>query len=76
MGEESMLWGRGKTYSGKKRVICGHTPLKLEKIIASMQTNRINIDNGCCYRQEGYGHLLAYGLDDGRLYIQENIDDH
>ena len=74
-GEESMLWGRGKTYSGKKRVICGHTPLKLDKIITGLQTNRINIDNGCYYsRQEGYGHLLAYGLDDGRLYIQENID--
>jgi hypothetical protein len=48
---------------------------QLNKIITGLQTNRINIDNGCYYfRQEGYGNWLAYGLDDGRLYIQENID--
>ena len=75
MGEESMLWGRGKDYTGEKTVICGHTPMTLPKIKASLSTNRINIDNGCCFRLERYGHLLAYGLDDGRLYIQENLED-
>jgi len=75
MGEESMLWGRGKPYAGSKPVICGHTPQRLEKIKAGLGTNRMIIDNGCCFRQEGYGHLLAYNLEDGRLHVQENIDD-
>ncbi len=75
MGEESMLWGRGKPYTGTKPVVCGHTPLRLDKIIAGLKTNRINIDSGCCFRQEGYHHLLAYSLDDGRLHIQENIEE-
>jgi serine/threonine protein phosphatase 1 len=76
MGEESMLWGRGKNYTGTKPVICGHTPRRLDKIKAGLKTNKINIDNGCCFHLEGYGRLVAYGLDDGRLYIQENIEDH
>ena len=74
MGEESMLWGRTGGSSGTKPVICGHTPLPLERIEAGLKTNRINIDNGCYFRREGYGRLLAYSLDDGRLYTQENID--
>jgi serine/threonine protein phosphatase 1 len=76
MGEESMLWGRGKSHTGAKPVICGHTPLRLDKIKAALGTNQINIDNGCCFRQDGYGHLLAYCIDDGYLHIQPNIDDY
>jgi len=75
-GIDSMLWGRGKPYHGKKPVLCGHTPLPLEQIRAGLKTNKINIDNGCCYSNRIEHHnLLAYGLDDGRLYIQENIED-
>ena len=74
-GIHSMLWGRGRTYSGDKPVICGHTPLPIKRIKAALKTNKINIDNGCChYYRIGQHHLLAYGLDDGRLYIQENIE--
>jgi serine/threonine protein phosphatase 1 len=74
-GIHSMLWGRGKTYRGKKPVICGHTPLPIKRIEAALKTNKINIDNGCCYYyRPGQHHLLAYGLDDGCLYIQENIE--
>ena len=72
----SMLWSRGKPYYGEKPVICGHTPLPLEEIQAGLKTNRIRIDNGCCYLNHlGQRRLLAYGLDDGRLYIQPNIED-
>lgn len=74
-GIDSMLWGRGKPYHGKKPVLCGHSPLPLEQIRAGLQTNRINIDNGCCYVNRIRQHnLLAYGLDDGQLYIQQNIE--
>lgn len=75
-GIESMLWGRGKPYHGKKPVICGHTPLPLEQIQKGLKTNKINIDNGCCYvNSVGQHHLLAYGLDNGQLYIQQNRED-
>ena len=75
-GIDAMLWGRGKPYHGKKPVLCGHSPLQLEQIRAGLQTNKINIDNGCCYVDRvGYHNLLAYGLDDGQLYIQQNIED-
>jgi serine/threonine protein phosphatase 1 len=75
-GAEAMLWSRGRPYHGKKPVLCGHTPLPLETIQAALKTKKINIDNGCCYiHYLGYHHLLAYGLDDHRLYIQENIED-
>ena len=75
-GEDSMLWGRGKPYLGGKPVICGHTPLPIEQIKEGLKTNKINIDNGCCYLNcIGQGHLLAYGLDNGQLYRKQNIDD-
>ena len=75
-GIESMLWGRGKPYHGKKPVLCGHSSLPLEQIRAGLKTNRINIDNGCCYVDRvGCHNLLAYSLDDGQLYTQQNIED-
>jgi serine/threonine protein phosphatase 1 len=75
-GTKAMLWSRGRLYGGKKTVLCGHTPLPLEQIQAGLQTNKINIDNGCCYANRiRHYNLLAYGLDDGQLYIQENIED-
>lgn len=75
MGQESMLWGRDKDYDGLKPVLCGHTPRPFQKILESLETNRINLDNGCCFRQEWYGRLLAYDLDAKRLFVQENIDE-
>jgi serine/threonine protein phosphatase 1 len=75
-GIEAMLWSRGRRYRGKKPVICGHTPLPLEQILSGLKTNRINIDNGCCYTDRiGCHNLLAYCLDNGQLYIQRNIED-
>ncbi|MCX5826194.1 MAG: metallophosphoesterase [Deltaproteobacteria bacterium] len=75
-GIPSMLWSRGKPYHGKKPVLCGHSILTLEQIQAGLQTNRINIDNGCFFVDRvGCHNLLAYCLHDGQLYIQENIED-
>ena len=75
-GVESMLWSRGKPYPGKKPVLCGHTPLPLDRILEGLRTNRINLDNGCCYVGHfGYQNLLAYSLDDGELLVQPNIEE-
>ena len=75
-GIPSMLWSRGKPYHGKKPVLCGHSILTLEQIEAGLQTNRINIDNGCFFVDRiGCHNLLAYGLDDAQLYVQPNIED-
>ena len=75
-GISSMLWGRGKPYHGKKPVLCGHSSSPLEQIQAGLKTNKINIDNGCCYVDRmGCHNLLAYCLDNGLLYIQQNIED-
>ena len=74
-GVESMLWSRGRPYPGKKPVLCGHTPLPLDRILEGLRTNRINLDNGCCYVGHfGYQNLLAYSLDDGELLVQPNIE--
>ncbi len=74
-GIESMLWSRGKPYRGIKPVLCGHTPLPLDQIRAGLRTNRINIDNGCCYVDRfGCHNLVAYNLDDGELFVQPNIE--
>lgn len=75
MGEVAMLWSRNQTYHGVKPVICGHTPEMLEQIEAGLQTNKIDIDNGCYMNKTGYHHLVALCLDNRRLYIQENIDE-
>ncbi len=74
MGEESMLWGRGKAYHGEKPVVCGHTPLPIWQIKENLHAKKIDIDNGCCYMMNGYGKLLALDLDGRNLYEQENID--
>jgi len=75
-GIDSMLWSRGKPQFGPKPVLCGHTPLPLDRIRAGLRTNKINIDNGCCYVDRiGYQNLLAYCLDDGGLLVQRNIEE-
>jgi len=75
-GAHSMLWGRGKPYYGTKPMVCGHTPLPIKQIQEGLKTNKINIDNGCCYfNRIGQHNLLAYSLDDGQLYIQQYIED-
>jgi hypothetical protein len=61
---------------GGRKVIAGHTPRYLDEIEESLDTDFIQLDNGCFLgdRIYGRGNLLALELNRNRLYIQENID--
>lgn len=67
-----------------KILIHGHTPINLDKIryqISSYQTlGRINLDNGCVYKQyelekdKDLGRLCALNLDNMELFFRDSID--
>lgn len=76
---DAMLWIRTFTVDrgrlGGRRVICGHTPVPLDAVRASLATDRIMLDNGCVYgHQGGLGNLTALDLDTFSLMTQKNID--
>ena len=79
--EYFMLWNRdnqdvdSKKIAGRK-VIAGHTPRYLDEIEESLDTDFIQLDNGCFLGDlvYGRGNLLALELNSKRLYVQENID--
>ncbi len=80
--KKSMLWIRDfrvdKKYLDNKKIIHGHTPVSINKIIENVKNTDsyiINIDGGCVYKNiEGFGHLTALNLDTNELYIARNID--
>jgi hypothetical protein len=53
-----------------------HTAGYLDEIEESLDTDFIQLDNGCFLgdRIYGRGNLLALELNSYRLYVQENID--
>ncbi len=60
-----------------KKVIVGHKPKSLHKILRriSRNKNKIYIDNGCVnIKLEGQGNLVCYNLDSKALSIQTNLD--
>ncbi|MEI6206085.1 MAG: metallophosphoesterase family protein [Desulfuromonadales bacterium] len=80
--QEFMLWSRKNVEVdsekiGGRKVIAGHTPRFIVEIAVSLETNFIQLDNGCymkdCFR--GRGNLVALELSSNRLYIQKNIDE-
>lgn len=79
--EHAMCWIRNfslkKKFNGR-RVIFGHTPTKISKIEAVVDSNAksICLDNGCSHTYLGkeYGGLLCYDLDSRSLVRQKNID--
>lgn len=78
--EEAMLWKRSGGVNRKKLsgrvLVSGHTPLPLSKIRHSLNTAHIRLDNGCvqCDTLREVGNLVALELENGLLYMQENID--
>lgn len=79
--EYFMLWSRenlgvDSEKIGGRKVIAGHTPRYLDEIEESLETDFIQLDNGCFLgdRFQGIGNLVALELNSNRLYIQENID--
>jgi serine/threonine protein phosphatase 1 len=60
-----------------KKVIVGHKPKSLNKILKriSANKNKIYIDNGCVnHGTVGQGNLVCFNLDSKALSIQKNID--
>ncbi|MAY83938.1 MAG: serine/threonine protein phosphatase [Flavobacteriales bacterium] len=60
-----------------KKVVVGHKPKSLSKILLRLASNKrkIYIDNGCVNHQvEGMGNLLCFNLDTRALSIQRNLD--
>ena len=65
-----------KLLKGKK-VVVGHKPKTLNKILKRINANKnkIYIDNGCVnYTLEGQGNLVCFNLDTKALSIQKNLD--
>jgi serine/threonine protein phosphatase 1 len=75
-----MLWSRSpyvdKRKTGGRRLVCGHTPTSKEKIIQSLNNDKILLDGGCVYidRFPGMGNLAALELNSLELFFQINID--
>ncbi len=74
--EDDMLWSRGSSPNMGKSVISGHTPVSIKEIYKSITGNRRNmiIDNGCCFNLLNYDSLIAFCLDNKKIFIQKNIE--
>lgn len=60
-----------------KRVVVGHKPKKLQKILKRIANDKrkIFIDNGCVnHHLDGQGNLLCFNLDTRAVSIQKNLD--
>lgn len=80
INRKSMLWQRTKeadaTKIGGRCLVTGHNIYSLEEIKHSINSQHIQLDNGC-YNVDtcsGIGNLVALELNNKFLYIQENID--
>ena len=74
-----MLWNKSNgridpTKTGNRKLIAGHTVTHLDLIKEGLESNLIQLDNGCYRKREGFGNLLALELYSGRLFVQKNID--
>jgi len=75
----AMLWTRSPVVDrqriGGRRLICGHTPVSRDRIEASLESDKIMLDNGCVFlgRPE-LGSLAALELENMTVHFQENCD--
>jgi serine/threonine protein phosphatase 1 len=75
----AMLWTRSpfvdRQRIGGRRLICGHTPVSRTQLDASLNSNKIMLDNGCVFNKlPEMGTLAALELESMTLYLQRNID--
>ncbi|MBL0224877.1 MAG: serine/threonine protein phosphatase [Geobacteraceae bacterium] len=75
----AMLWTRSPAVVpqriGGRRLICGHTPVPLGQLEASLNSSKIMLDNGCFFvGRPGMGSLVALELETMVIHRQENID--
>lgn len=59
-----------------KRIIVGHTPTSLAKIIKSLNQDRILLDGGCVYSnlEKDLGYLVALELNSMQIFYEKCID--
>jgi serine/threonine protein phosphatase 1 len=75
----AMLWTRSSYVDsqriGGRRLICGHTPVSLSLLEASLGSSKIMLDNGCVFGGlPETGRLAALELESMTLFLQSNID--
>lgn len=76
---EAMLWQRecavDRARTGGRRLVSGHTSVTRRQVEASLETDRILVDNGCVFAgRPGQGSLAALELNSLSVIFQENID--
>jgi serine/threonine protein phosphatase 1 len=77
----SMVWERNavidKSKIGGRKMICGHTPTRLEEVKESISSDRIRLDGGCVYKgmYPSIGYLCCLELNSMKLFWTENIED-
>ena len=76
---DAMLWTRSPSVDrqriGGRRLICGHTPVSLTRLHASLDSSKIMLDNGCVFGGlPEMGNLAALELESMTLFLQPNID--
>ena len=77
--KEAMLWTRDEYFDKAKInnriIIHGHTPVPLTYLFKQLNSNNINIDGGCVYKdRSAFGNLIALSLPDMKLIVMKNID--
>lgn len=78
--KKSMLWVRNhhidKKKTNGKRLIVGHTPVKLKKVARTLDSDLIMLDGGCVYSKVKHkqGFLVALELSEMKIYRKYNID--
>ncbi len=78
--KNAMLWIRDENLELKKvnnkKIVCGHTPVRLNQIRDSLSTGKIMLDGGCVYsnKNNGLGYLVALELNSMELTTIKSID--
>ncbi len=76
----SMVWERNNVVdtrkTGGRKLIVGHTPIRLKDVKKSIYHDKIMLDGGCVYyyRYPELGYLCALRLDDKELFYVKNSD--
>lgn len=75
----AMLWTRSSFVDrqriGGRRLISGHTPVTRSQLEASLNSDKIMLDNGCVFEgRPGMGSLMALELNSMTVLCQENLD--
>jgi serine/threonine protein phosphatase 1 len=82
LDKTTMLWSRfsriDEQQLGNRIIVHGHTPVPIREIREKAEdpdTNVIDLDGGCVYRERlGLGYLVAMDLDTRRVIARKNME--